>query len=408
MMNSMRKNFLLSLMKAARVVGFTLVVLASGGCAAMMDSLVNGTILEPPYEVDEKAEQFHRTLFIADLHADTMLWDRDLLVRGTRGHVDLLRLREGNVGLQVFGVVTKVPLFLGMENNSDSPDAITALVWFQDMPKEDRATLIGRALYQSKKLKDRIEKSKGAMRLILGQQDLRELVAARGRGEPVIGAMLSLEGVHALEGDLANLDRLYDAGFRLIGLNHLFDNEFAGSVHGKEMGGLSELGKELIKRAMARGMVIDIAHTSLQAFAETMAIVNRPVISSHGGVRATCDSVRNLTDDQIRSIAATGGVIAIGLFKYATCGKTIEHTVRAMRHVADLVGIQHVALGSDWDGSTAVIDASGLALVTEALLKDGFSRDDVAAIMGGNVLRVFQAVLPDNEETGKRRAHKKK
>ena len=93
-------------------------------------------------------------------------------------------------------------------------------------------------------------------------------------------------------------------------------------------------------------------------------------------------------------IAATGGVIGIGLYEYATCGKTIEDTVRAMRYVADLVGAEHVALGSDFDGSAAVINVSGLAMVTGAMLKQGFSEADIAAIMGGNALRVFGKVLP--------------
>jgi microsomal dipeptidase-like Zn-dependent dipeptidase len=97
----------------------------------------------------------------------------------------------------------------------------------------------------------------------------------------------------------------------------------------------------------------------------------------------------------LRNIAASGSVIGIGLFKYATCGKTLEDTVKAMRYVADLVGVQHVALGSDWDGSTAVVDASGLTLLTEAMLKANFSPEEVTAIMGGNALRVLRQTLPE-------------
>jgi microsomal dipeptidase-like Zn-dependent dipeptidase len=111
--------------------------------------------------------------------------------------------------------------------------------------------------------------------------------------------------------------------------------------------------------------------------------------------------VRNLSDSQIRAIAATGGVMGIGLFKYATCGKRLEDTVKAMRYVADLVGVQHVALGSDFDGSKTVVNAGGLVLLTAAMLDAGFTKDEITAIMGGNVLRVLQQTLPDaQKDTG--------
>jgi microsomal dipeptidase-like Zn-dependent dipeptidase len=143
-------------------------------------------------------------------------------------------------------------------------------------------------------------------------------------------------------------------------------------------------------------MIIDLAHASQQAIDDTLAIVDRPVIVSHTGVRATCDSVRNLHDHHVREIAEKGGLIGIGLFKYATCGKTIEDTVRAIRHVANLVGIEHVALGSDFDGSKTVVDASGLTLLTQALIKNGFTEQEIAAVMGDNVLRVLRQTLPQN------------
>jgi len=102
-----------------------------------------------------------------------------------------------------------------------------------------------------------------------------------------------------------------------------------------------------------------------------------------------------LADRHVKGIAQTGGIIGIGIYKYATCGRTLEETVKAMRYVADLVGIEHVAVGSDFDGFvTAVVDASGLAMLTEALLHGGFTESEIAAIMGGNAVRVFQHLLP--------------
>jgi microsomal dipeptidase-like Zn-dependent dipeptidase len=385
----------LTMRRAITGIGVLALPLMLTGCASLADRLVNRTILSPPYAPGPEAEKLHPSLFVVDLHADTLLWNRDLLERASHGHVDLPRLREGNVGLQVLGVVTRMPLFLKLDGNSDSPDVITGLIKLQDWPAETHSSRMARAVYQGEKLKDRISESGGALKPIANQRDLTELLEERAAGKPVIGVMLMLEGTHALEGDLANLDRLYAQGFRIIGLAHFFDNDMSGSAHGKRKEGLTPLGRQLVERCQALGMVIDLAHASVPAIEDTLAISKRPVIVSHTGVRGTCDTVRNLSDGQLRSLAASGSVIGIGLFKYATCGKTLEDTVKAMRYVADLVGVQHVGLGSDWDGSTTVVDASGLTLLTEAMLRANFTPEEIAAIMGGNALRVFRQTLPE-------------
>jgi microsomal dipeptidase-like Zn-dependent dipeptidase len=385
----------LTMRRAITGIGVLALPLMLTGCASLADRLVNRTILSPPYAPGFDAKKLHRSLFVVDLHADTLLWNRDLLERASHGHVDLPRLREGNVGLQVLGVVTRMPLFLKLDGNSDSPDVITGLIKLQDWPAETHSSRMARAVYQGEKLKDRISESGGALKPIANQRDLTELLEERAAGKPVIGVMLMLEGTHALEGDLANLDRLYAQGFRIIGLAHFFDNDMSGSAHGKRKEGLTPLGRQLVERCQALGMVIDLAHASVPAIEDTLAISKRPVIVSHTGVRGTCDTVRNLSDGQLRSLAASGSVIGIGLFKYATCGKTLEDTVKAMRYVADLVGVQHVGLGSDWDGSTTVVDASGLTLLTEAMLRANFTPEEIAAIMGGNALRVFRQTLPE-------------
>lgn len=371
-------------------------ILSLNGCASFADSMLTGVTLEPPYEASAEATKLHQTLTIIDLHADPLLWERDLLSRNNRGHVDLPRLQEGNVTLQVFGVVTGVPFPIGMENNKDSGDLITLLSSMQNWPEETYDSRLQRALYQARKLEDRVMASNGAMRIILNRNDLKSLLTARQAGNQVIGALLSLEGAHALEGKPENINKLYDAGFRMLGLVHLFDNEMAGSTHGVEQYGLTENGRIMLKRALSLNMIIDLAHASSQTLDEVLEIIDRPVMASHGGVRGTCDTARNLSDRHIKAIAATGGVIGIGVYEYATCGKTMEDTVRAMQYVVDLVGIKHVALGSDFDGATTVVDATGLVLLTEALHKAGFTAHEVKAIMGKNALRVFRQTLPVN------------
>jgi microsomal dipeptidase-like Zn-dependent dipeptidase len=366
-----------------------------GGCGSLVDSLLNRVHVKPPYEVGADARELYRRQLVIDLHGDILLWNRDLLERAGRGHVDLPRLQDGHVALQVFGVVTQVPLFLGLENNSPTPDVITALATFDDWPQETRASRLQRALYQADKLRNGIERSDGALTLIADRAGLEALVSARQRGGPAIGAMLMLEGAHALEGDADNVDRLYEAGFRIVGLAHFFDNEMIGSAHGKEKYGLTPAGRKLVRRMQERGMIIDLAHASPRAFDDVLEMVDGPVIVSHGGVRGTCDTVRNLSDAQVQAIARSGGVIGVGIFRYATCGKTVGDTVRAMRYVADLVGVRHVALGSDFDGATTtVFDTTGWPVLTEALIADGFSEQEIAAILGGNVLRVLRQALP--------------
>ncbi len=368
------------------------------GCAAMLDSMFNTTYLEPPYKTSAAAAQLHQTLTVIDLHADQLLWNRDLLTRSSRGHVDLPRLLEGNMALQVFGVVNGVPFPLRMENNTDKRDLINTLASIQGWPKETHKSRLQRALYEAAKLADRVQVSDGALMLIKSKQDLDRLIQARKRGEHTIGSMLSLEGAHALEGEVSNIELLYEAGFRMIGLVHLTDNQMAGSAHGADKHGLTDKGREMLKIIMQKNMIIDLAHASEQTIDDVLAMTDRPVIASHGGVRGTCDLARNLADRHVRGIAQSGGIIGIGIYKYATCGKTLQDTVKAMRYVTDLVGIEHVALGSDFDGFvTTVVDSSGLAMLTDALLQDGFTETEIAAIMGGNAMRVFQQLLPDSE-----------
>jgi microsomal dipeptidase-like Zn-dependent dipeptidase len=204
--------------------------------------------------------------------------------------------------------------------------------------------------------------------------------------------MLSVEGLHDLEGRIENLDVLYAAGFRMAGLTHFFDNDVAGSMHGVGKGGLTPLGREAVRRMEALGMIVDLAHASHATVADVLAIAARPVVFSHGGVQATCKGNRNLTDDEIKGVARTGGVIGIGYWQGAICSTRPADVARAIAHVRDIVGIDHVGLGSDFDGSTTTgFDASQVAAVTQALLDGGFSEDDIRKVMGGNVLRVLRA-----------------
>jgi microsomal dipeptidase-like Zn-dependent dipeptidase len=339
----------------------------------------------------------HKRLFVADLHADPLLWNRNLLKRHDYGHIDIPRLVDGNVALQVFAVATKIPWGLNFECNAADTDMITMLAVAQAWPPRTWGSLLQRALHQAEKLEEFVAQSQGCLVLVKSVRELNELLARRRTEPEFVGALLALEGVHALEGDLANLDVLYDAGFRLIGLAHFFDNEAGGSAHGVEKGGLTPFGRELVRHVQDKNMVLDLAHASPQVIDDVWEMTTAPVVASHTGVRGTCDNQRNLSDEHVRRIAATGGLIGIAMFETAVCGNTLDDTARAMRHVADLVGVDYVAVGSDFDGAiTAPIDASGMALLTEALMGQGFIEEEISRIMGGNVLRVLREVLPKN------------
>jgi microsomal dipeptidase-like Zn-dependent dipeptidase len=169
----------------------------------------------------------------------------------------------------------------------------------------------------------------------------------------------------------------------------------AGSAHGVEKGGLTPLGREVVGRLEQKKILIDLAHSSPRTIDDVLAMATRPVFASHTGVKGTCDNARNLSDDQLRGIAKTGGVVGIGFWPTAVCGPDAHAIARAIRYAVGVAGVDHVGLGSDFDGAvTEPFDATGLPLLTEALLQDGLAEDDVAKIMGGNVLRVLAQTLP--------------
>jgi microsomal dipeptidase-like Zn-dependent dipeptidase len=249
--------------------------------AGLVDARMNHTLRPGPYKVSEPAAAVHRRLFVADLHADSLLFGRDLLQRSALGHVDL-----------------------------------------------------------------------------------------------------------------ENVDVLYDAGFRMMSPVHFFDNEVGGSAHGVRKGGLTVLGREVIRRMEQRGMIVDLAHASPRTIEDALALATRPVVVSHTGVRGTCDNTRNLSDGQLRAIARGGGVVGIGYWDTAVCGTDVHAIARAIRHAVVVAGIDHVALGSDFDGAVTVpFDASGLPLLTESLLEAGFSEEEASKVMGGNVLRLLAGAL---------------
>ncbi|HEV7893437.1 MAG TPA: dipeptidase [Pyrinomonadaceae bacterium] len=348
-----------------------------------------------PYAASERARVLHRGLFVADMHADTLLWDRDLLARASRGHVDLPRLQEGGVALQFFTVVSKTPFRSNYESNTERANAITLLGIAERWPARTWTSLKERALYQAHKLDDAAARSGGRLTVLRNASDLASFIERRKSDAQAVAGLLGIEGAYVLDGDVNNVDALFDAGFRMMAPTHFFDNEWGGSAHGAEKTGLTDRGREMIRRMESRGMLVDLAHASPRTIDDVLAIATRPVVVSHTGLRGVCDNQRNLTDEHARRIAATGGVIGIGFWDAATCGEDARAAARSMRYAANLVGVEHVALGSDFDGAvTEPFDATGVVEITQALIDEGFSDEEVALIMGGNVRRLLSETLP--------------
>jgi membrane dipeptidase len=368
------------------LVGFTL-------GPAFVAKRMNPTDPQTFGPVSPAVAALHQSLTVADLHADALLWGRDLSQLADYGHVDIPRLIAGNMALQVFTVVTQVPTPLKLEGNTDRPDNITRLAILQRWPIQAWFSLKARAIYQADRLKN-LEQP-GTFSIIRTASDLTRYLAQRQSQPQTTAGLLGLEGAQALEGQLDSVDQLYDAGFRLIGLAHFFDNAVSGSAHGLNRGGLTPFGRQVVQRMQARHMIVDLAHASSQTIDEVLQISQQPVLVSHTRVRGTCDNARNLTDRQLQQIAQTGGLIGIGFWKTAVCGDTVEAIVKAIRYAVNQVGVEHVALGSDFDGAVRLpIGAAQMVQLTAALKDAGFSDADVQKIMGLNVIQLLQKLLP--------------
>lgn len=345
--------------------------------------------------VTSVAAEIHEELFVADLHADSLLWERDLLVRSDVGHIDLPRMLSANIGLQVFSAVTKTPRFLNFERNDATTDNITLLAIAQRWPIKTWGSRTERAMYQARRLHHLSERSGSKLVVISTKSTLENYLLRRENGEKITAGLLAIEGMHALDGQLENLGRLHAIGYRMMGITHFFDNAFGGSAHGIAKGGLTSLGREAIKEMERRGVIVDLAHGSPRLIADVLKMATKPAVISHTGVKGTCDRTRNLDDEQLFSIARNGGLIGIAFFPEAVCGKTVASIAASIRYTVDLIGVDHVALGSDFDGAVATpFDVTGLAHLTDALLQDGFTRAEVAALMGGNLIQLLRRLLP--------------
>jgi membrane dipeptidase len=374
--------------------------------------------------VSPRARQLHFSSIVIDTHDDTtqrLIWEHfDLGHRDASGNIDIPRMREGGLGAIFFSIWL--------------PGTITG----QEAVKQ--------ALEQIDAVREQVRLHSKDLMLATTAADIR-----RAHAEGKIAALMGVEGGHMIASDLGVLRKYAALGVRYLTLTHSVNDEWADSSTDKAAhNGLTDFGKDVVRELNRLGVMVDISHVSDKTFYDALAVSQGPMIASHSSCRALCDAPRNMSDDMIRALAAKGGVIQInyhvgflsqefrdaankseelkaanaemqkrcgpneacqilegerltrrlvaeGKLPRVSWGKIIEH----IDHAVKVGGVDHVGLGSDFDGSNlpyGMDDASHLPQITDALLKQGYSEGDVQKILGGNTLRVMEQV----EATAKR------
>jgi microsomal dipeptidase-like Zn-dependent dipeptidase len=347
--------------------------------------------------ISKQARTLHEQLFIGDWHSDSLMWKRDLIDQHDYGHVDIPRLQQGNVALQMFTTVTKSPDGINYEaNSSDANDNITKLALVSLWPMNTWNSLAERALFQASKALEMANEFPQQVSLITSKSNLSQFILQRQTNPQLLGMLLGTEGSHALDGDLKNIQRLFDSGFRMMSLQHFFDNKLGGSLHGESGAGLTEFGLEALKKMQDLEIMLDVSHSSEQVVKDALAFSRQPLLISHTGFYGHCASARNISDALMQQIAAKGGLIAVGYWDGAVCEANVNEIAKAIKYGIELVGSEHIALGSDYDGATSVpFDTSELIYLTQALLDLGLSELQIKQVMGANMLRYLQLHLPD-------------
>ena len=378
-----------------------------------------GLAATPVKVTDEQVRRIHQEAIVVDTHADT-LWrvlDRgdDISVRTEIGHIDIPRLKEGGVDAEFFAV------------------------WVQPSYSPDHAAR--RALRLIDTLHQIVANNSDRMVLAKSPAEIRA-AAASGR----VAALLGIEGGQAIENDLGVLRMFYELGVRYMTLTWSFTLDWADSSGGGgQWKGLNDFGVKVVAEMNRLGMLVDISHVSDETFRDVMKVTKAPVIASHSSCRAICDAPRNMSDDMLRAMRDNDGVVMVNFYsafldqgfrdrskvvsdqlkpKLSAIGEKylldpigrenaqwalhkefdesippppLERLIEHIEHVIKIAGIDHVGLGSDFDGVTSLPagmeDVTKLPAITRALLERGHTENDVKKVLGGNFMRVFDEVV---------------
>jgi membrane dipeptidase len=297
-------------------------------------------------EPSADAVELVKSLGVIDLHCDAILMGKNLVKDNGVGHVDFPRLVTGNVKIQVVAAATKLPIGFNHSKTKDSRFDILALLYLFVFPKMVFKSSFQRALHHAKNLKMLTEHPESSARMVLSATGFQA-------NDSRTGIILALEGAHGVGEDVSNLRLLHDAGYRILGLSHFHDNSYAGSAHGAKKQGLTPKGYELLELSNSLSMIIDLAHASEQTICDVIQHGAR-AMCSHTGLLGHYQSPRNISDVSARLIADNGGVIGIGFWDDAVGSPAVSSIVDGIEYAINLVGEDHICLGSDFDGGTTV------------------------------------------------------
>lgn len=314
--------------------------------------------------------EFHKQITVADCHCDTLL---EVINKGRRlcnyseeGHVDLVRLQQGGVNIQFFAAF--------IETVYKPYNALT------------RTLELINTFYRE------IDMCGGVLVPGHNAKQIRRLLK-----DDKIVALLGIEGGEALNGNLAVLHALYRLGVRFLGLTWNQRNQIADGI-GERLtgGGLTKFGRDVVREMNSLGMLIDLAHISEAGFWDVLAHSRNPVMVSHANCYALRNHPRNLKDNQITSLAKSGGLLGLSFFPEFT-GNNIDDFLDHLDYVAALAGTEVIALGSDFDGiektPDGLEDSRCYPGITVKLFERGYTEKEIQGIMGGNVLRLIETVL---------------
>jgi membrane dipeptidase len=326
----------------------------------------------------------HRSAYIADAHADSLMWNRDLRLRHRAGHLDFVRLREAGVRLQAFTIVTRGFAFVG------------GFPLFAAWRRWPLAALVGpweRARFQIARLHAFCADPAARARVVTTRSGLD---AAERDG--ALACVLGVEGGQALEGRVDRVEELARQGVRFLGLTHLSSNRLGGSsTPGQRGPGLTTLGRAVVEAMGATGLALDVAHASPALLAALLAQTRVRVFCSHTGVAGASASWRNLPDAALRSLADRGGVVGILFGTVYLGGRELADVARHVEHAINVAGEDAVCLGSDFDGFVplprGMRDVTDLPKLTALLLARGHPPARVEKILGRNLRRFFAQVL---------------
>ncbi|MCA3155526.1 MAG: membrane dipeptidase [Burkholderiales bacterium] len=349
----------------------------------------------PPHQTGPAAQELHKTLIVADLHADTLIWRRDLLRRSNLGHFDFPRMADGGVAVQGFLVVTEAPREVIGGHLSDKSDRLTALGAFDQWPLPAIVDQTVRALYLGRKLERFAERSKGRVRLVRNRDELQAVLDARHSGQDVRAVYLGLEGSDGTKHRPENLDRLFRAGFRMSELCHYTDTAFAASSSGVSGGGLTALGFEAVQEMDRLGMLVDLAHASPRTISDVLNTTRRPPLITHTGSGSCHHDPKCLPDELLIEVVQRGGVIGLGFVSDYVGGEDFASVSHALDHLVKILGPEGVALGSGFCALPMPIPVDHFPRITEALMERGYTQANIAAVMGGNAVRYLLTNLPN-------------